>query len=248
MSAIFYQQTKLAKNYVRAGVHYGHSVREWNPKMAPYILYQKNGYHIIDLSKTARLLRFAGNIAEKKAFLGKDILFVGTTKISSKIVAKYAKKSKSFSITTRWLGGLLTNWSTIRKRIQKLHYLEHQKTSSSFFALPKKERNIKRKELEKLEKVFNGIKKMGNLPSLVIFTHQLKNKLAIQECLKLGIAVICLTDTNCNPDLVPYLIPANDDSISSVSFLLKYLSNRIIMGRKKRKKYLKTTPNLFSKP
>jgi len=224
---------EIAKQYVKASVHYGHKPREWNPKMAPYILYEKYGYHIFDLVKTSKLLKLAGNVLEKKAKKGGKFLFVGTNKISSSIIAQQAKRTDSYYINYRWLGGMLTNWPTIQTRIEQLKYLEEQDRSGKLELLSKKEYSAKRKEFDKLRRLFNGIKDMKTLPDAVIFTNQLKDSLAIQECLKLGIPTICIVDTNCNPDLIPYPIPANDDSSSSVNFILNYLVNRISSGYNK---------------
>eukprot|EP01039_Chlorochromonas_danica_P012235 gene12235-13934_t len=200
--------------------------------MAPYILYEKYGYHIFDLVKTSKLLKLAGNILQKKAEKNGKFLFVGTNKLSSSIIAKQAKRTNNFYINYRWLGGMLTNWSTIQKRIERLKYLEEQELNGSFETLSKKDYSAQRKEMDKLKRLFNGIKDMTSLPDAVIFTNQLKDSLAIQECLRLGIPTICIVDTNCNPDLIPYPIPANDDSSSSINFILNYLVNRISMGYK----------------
>jgi small subunit ribosomal protein S2 len=221
---------EIAKQYVKASVHYGHPPREWNPKMAPYILYAKYGYHIFDLVKTSKLLRLAGNVLQKKAEKGGKFLFVGTNRLSSSIVAKQAKRCDSFYINYRWLGGMLTNWSTVQNRVQRLKDLEKQELEGTFETLSKKEYSSLRKEMDKLRRLFNGIKDMTSLPDVVVFTNQLKDSLAIQECLRLGIPTICIVDTNCNPDLIPYPIPANDDSSSSINFILNYLVNRITAG------------------
>jgi small subunit ribosomal protein S2 len=221
---------EIAKQYVKASVHYGHAPKEWNPKMAPYILYAKYGYHIFDLVKTSKLLKVAGNVLQKKAEKGGKFLFVGTNKLSSSIVAKQAKRVNSFYINYRWLGGMLTNWSTIQKRIERLKDLEEQEKNGTFDTLSKKDYSAQRKEIDKLKRLFNGIKEMSDLPDAVIFTSQLKDSLAIQECLRLGIPTISIVDTNCDPDLVPYPIPANDDSSSSINFILNYLINRISLG------------------
>ena len=221
---------EIAKQYVKASVHYGHPPREWNPKMAPYILYVKYGYHIFDLVKTSKLLRLAGNVLQKKAEKGGKFLFVGTNRLSSSIVAQQAKRCDSFYINYRWLGGMLTNWSTVQNRIERLKVLEKEELAGNFEKLSKKEYSSLRKEMDKLRRLFNGIKDMSHLPDVVIFTSQLKDSLAIQECLRLGIPTICIVDTNCNPDLIPYPIPANDDSSSSINFILNYLVNRITTG------------------
>jgi small subunit ribosomal protein S2 len=221
---------EIAKQYIKASVHYGHSPKEWNPKMAPYILCAKYGYHIFDLVKTSKLLKLAGNVLEKKAEKGGKFLFVGTNKLSSSIVAKQAKRSNSYYINYRWLGGMLTNWSTVQMQIQRLKDLEKQESEGAFEILSKKDYSSKRKDLDKLRRLFSGIKDMTSLPDIVIFTSQLKDSLAIQECLRLGIPTICIVDTNCDPDLIPYPIPANDDSSSSINFILNYLVNRILAG------------------
>ena len=224
---------EIAKQYVKASVHYGHPPREWNPKMAPYILYEKYGYHIFDLVKTSKLLRLAGNVVQKKAEKKGKILFVGTNRLASSIIAKQAKRCDSFYINYRWLGGMLTNWPTVQKQIETLKILEQQESEGIYENLSKKEYSQKRKEIDKLRRLFNGIKDMSSLPDVVIFTNQLKDSLAIQECLRLGIPTICIVDTNCNPDLIPYPIPANDDSSSSINFILNYLVNRILTGYNK---------------
>jgi small subunit ribosomal protein S2 len=221
---------EIAKQYVKASVHYGHAPKEWNPKMAPYILCAKYGYHIFDLVKTSKLLKLAGNVLEKKAAKGGKFLFVGTNKLSSSIIAKQAKRSESYYINYRWLGGMLTNWSTVQLQIQRLKELEKQEAEGYFETLSKKDYSSKRKDLDKLRRLFNGIKDMTSLPDVVVFTNQLKDSLAIQECLRLGIPTICMVDTNCDPDLIPYPIPANDDSSSSINFILNYLVNRILAG------------------
>lgn len=221
---------EIAKQYIKASVHYGHAPKEWNPKMAPYLLYTKYGYHIFDLVKTSKLLRLAGNALQKKAEKGGKFLFVGTTRLASSIVAKQAKRCQSYYINYRWLGGMLTNWSTIQNRIQRLKDLEKQETEGSFESLSKKDYSAVRKEMDKLRRLFNGIKEMTMLPDAIIFTSQIKEINAIQECLRLGIPAISIVDSNCDPDLVPYPIPANDDSSSSINFILNYLVNRILTG------------------
>lgn len=220
----------IAKQYIKASVHYGHAPKDWNPKMAPYLLYTKYGYHIFDLVKTSKLLRLAGNTLQKKAENGGKFLFVGTNRLASSIVEKHAKRSNSYYINYRWLGGMLTNWSTIQKQIDRLKEFEKNELDGSFDTLSKKDYSRQRKEIDKLQRLFNGIKEMTTLPDAIIFTNQLKESNAIQECLRLGIPAISIVDSNCNPDLIPYPIPANDDSSSSIDFILKYLSDRIRIG------------------
>jgi ribosomal protein S2 len=170
---------EIAKRYVKASIHYGHRPREWNPKMAPYLLYTKYGYHIFDLVKTSKLLHLAGNILEQKVKRGKICLFVGTGKISAPLISKYAKQCNSFYINYRWLGGILTNWTTIQKRIAQLKELEALEIKGWLNQMSKKETRKKRKRLEKLRRLFQGIKDMPTLPDIVVFTNTLKDSLAI---------------------------------------------------------------------
>ena len=221
---------EIAKKYIQASVHYGHPPKEWNPKMAAYILYTKYGYHILDLVKTSRLLNIAGTVLEKKAEKGGKFLFVGTNKLSAPLIEEHAKRSNSFYINYRWLGGLLTNWPTIQKQIQLLKQLEVQELDGKFDLLSKKEQSLKRKQIERLRKLFQGIKNMTSRPDIVIFTSQWKDSLAIQECLRLGIPAISIVDTNGNPESIPYPIPANDDSSCSIDFILQSLVDRILTG------------------
>jgi small subunit ribosomal protein S2 len=244
----YLEKQELAKKYVKASVHYGHIPKEWNPKMAPYILYEKHGYHIIDLVKTVKFLKLAGTALEKKALKGQTFLFVGTTRMSSSVVATEAKKVNAFYINYRWLGGTLTNWPTLQKRIQKLKELEEEQISGTLEKLPRKEYNQKKKQLEKLKRSFGGIQNMTKLPDMVIFTNQLKDTLAIKECAKLGIPVVCLVDTNCDPDLIPYPIPANDDSHSSIKFIISNLAKRIADGYEKRRNLLEKKEQLKIDP
>lgn len=231
---------EIAKQYVKASVHYGHAPKEWNPKMAPYILYAKYGYHIFDLVKTSKLLRLAGNVLQKKAEKGGKFLFVGTNKVSSSIITKQAKRCNAYYINYRWLGGMLTNWQTIQNRIDQLKSFEEKELNGELDSLSKKEYSLERKKIDKLRRLFVGIKDMTELPDAVIFTSQLKDKLAIQECIRLGIPTISIVDSNCDPDLVPYPIPANDDSSSSINFILNYLVNRINVGYNSSNKVTKT--------
>ena len=230
---------EIAKQYIKASVHYGHVPREWNPKMAPYLLNIKYGYHIFDLVKTSKLLHLAGNILQKKAEKGANFLFVGTTRLAASIVSKQAQRCNSYYINYRWLGGMLTNWSTLQKQISRLKELEKQELEGQLKILSKKEYSCLRKEMNKLRRLFTGIKEMTTLPEVIIFTNQLKEVNAIQECLRLGIPAISIVDSNCDPDLIPYPIPANDDSSSSINFILNYLATRILIGSNKEEKNLK---------
>jgi small subunit ribosomal protein S2 len=220
------------KELLEAGVHFGHLTRKWNPKMAPFILMEENGIHLIDLNKTISKLEDAKSAIRNIVKSGKKVLFVATKKQAKELVSEEAKRVNMPFVTERWLGGMLTNWSTVQKRIERLKFLEQQELELNEDLISKKESSSRRKEMDKLKRLFNGIKEMTSLPDAVIFTSQLKDSLAIQECLRLGIPTICIVDTNCNPDLIPYPIPANDDSSSSINFILNYLVNRISLGYK----------------
>ena len=228
--------------YIKASLQYGHSLKEFNPKMAPYILGSKAGFHIFDLVKTSKLLHHAGYILEKKAEKGGSFLFVGTNTLVSSSIANHAKDCQSFYINYRWLGGLFTNWSTVKKQILLLKQLEHEELKNHWIILSKKDLAEKQKKIHRLRKLFQGIKEMKSLPEVVIFTNQLKDTLALKECLRQGITAICIADSNCDPFLAPYIIPANDDSISSINFILTFLATKILAGYKKKKViYYKTT-------
>lgn len=226
---------KIVSEYIESGLQYGHKPKEWNPKMAPYIKDEGSGYHIIDLVKSFQFLKYTSSIVKEKAEKSSTFLFVGTSKVSSNLIEKYAKTVDAYYINYRWLGGMLTNWPTIQKRIQRLKELNEISNHKEKFNFSKKEYNLQKKELEKLKKLFAGIENMTKLPDVVIFTSQLKDYLAIQECKKLGIICIAIADTNCDPNLVPYPIPGNDDSASSVEFVLKNLSTAIKAGYNKNK-------------
>lgn len=217
-------------NYLQASTQYGHKTPEWDPKMAPFLSCEKNGFHLFNVAKTLKLLKLTGYLLKKIAQENGTFLYVGTDRISAPLVAKYAIDANAFYINYRWLGGMLTNWTTIQKQITHLKKLELKEKNGSFAFLLKKELAKQKQEIEKLNKIFSGVKNMTSLPDAIIFTNQLKDSLAIQECLKLGIPAIAIVDSNCNPNLIPYPIPANDDSSSSINFILKYLTNSIRSG------------------
>ena len=216
---------------LEAGVHFGHQSRRWNPKMFPYIYTERNGIHIIDLVQTAQLLNEAYQFVYNSAKEGKTFLFLGTKRQAAGIVAKEALRSNSYYINQRWLGGMFTNWLTIKSRVDRLQVLEEQDESGLIDALPKKEAAILRKELDKLQKHLGGIKEMKKLPDLVIIVDQKKEITAIQECIKLGIPTICLLDTNCNPEVIDIPIPANDDAIRSIKLIIGKIADAILQGR-----------------
>ena len=216
---------------LEAGVHFGHQARRWNPKMFPYIYTERHGIHIIDLVQTAQLLNEANDLIKNFALDNKTFLFVGTKRQAASIIAEQALRSNSFYVNQRWLGGMLTNWNTIKTRVDRLKSLEEQDKSGIIDQLPKKEAASLRKELEKLKKHLDGIKNMQKIPDVVIIVDQKREVTAIQECVKLGITTLCILDTNCNPDLVDIPIPANDDAIRSIKLIVSKIADAILEGQ-----------------
>jgi small subunit ribosomal protein S2 len=217
---------------LESGVHFGHQTRRWNPKMSQYIYTARNGVHIIDLVQTAQLIEEAYEFVRGEADSGKRFLFIGTKRQAAAIIKQEALRSGSHFVNQRWLGGMLTNWETIRGRVERLKELEELENSGALDKRPKKEASVLRRELGKLEKYLGGIKTMRRLPDLVIVVDQRREYNAIQECQKLGIPIISLLDTNCDPDLVDVPIPANDDAIRSVKLILGKIGDAIIEGRR----------------
>lgn len=215
---------------LEAGVHFGHQARRWNPQMFPYIYTEKNGIHVIDLVQTAQLLTEAYNLIKQAASEGKTFLFVGTKQQASSIIAQEAKRCGANYINQRWLGGTLTNWVTIRSRVEYLKDLEYKEANGTLDQLPKKEAALLRRNLEKLRKNLDGIKNMRNLPDMVIIVDQKREITAIQECVKLGIPIICILDTNCDPKYVDIPIPANDDAIRSIKLIISKIADAIQEG------------------
>ncbi len=216
---------------LEAGVHFGHQARRWNPKMFPYIYTERHGIHIIDLVQTAQLLTEAYDLIKNLAADNKTFLFIGTKRQAASIIAEQALRSNSFYVNQRWLGGMLTNWSTIRSRVERLKSLENQEENGVISQLPKKEAACLRKERDKLKKHLDGIKNMKKIPDIVIIVDQKREATAIQECIKLGITTICILDTNCNPDIVDIPIPANDDAIRSIKLIISKISDAILEGK-----------------
>lgn len=218
---------------LEAGVQFGHKAYRWNPKMFPYIYTERNNIHIIDLVQSAQLLKQANAFIKSAAEQNKTFLFVGTKKQISKLIASEAKQCKSYYINHRWLGGTLTNWSTLKSRIEKLKELEKQEVEGIFDLLTKKEASLRRKKLEKLRKYLNGIKEMETIPDVVIVIDQKREITAIRECRKLKIPIVSILDTNCDPDLVDIPIPGNDDAVRSVKLILHSLTESINSGKSK---------------
>ena len=216
---------------LEAGVHFGHQARRWNPKMFPYIYTERNGIHIIDLVQTAQLLTEACDFIKQASSDGKKVLFLGTKRQAAGIIAQEAQRCDSYYVNQRWLGGMLTNWVTIKSRVSRLRQLEEQDKSGLIDQLPKKEAAVLRKELDKLHKHLNGIKNMNRLPDIVVVVDQKRETTAIQECLKLGIPTICILDTNCSPEIINIPIPANDDAIRSIKLIVGKIADAIYDGK-----------------
>lgn len=219
------------KQLLEAGVHFGHQTRRWDPKMAEYIFQARNGIHIIDLQKTSKKLDEAYAFLKEQAEAGKTVLFVGTKKQAQECVKEAAEKCGMYYVNQRWLGGTLTNFSTIRKRIGRLLELEKMQEDGTFEVLPKKEVILLKKEMEKLEKNLGGIKEMTEVPGVMFIVDPKKEKIGILEARKLGIPVIGLVDTNCNPQDVDYAIPGNDDAIRAVKLIVDCMANAVIEGK-----------------
>ena len=218
---------------LEAGVHFGHKAHRWNPKMFPYIYSEVNNIHILDLIQSATLLKKAMKYLEVAASKNQKVLFVGTKRQATTLIAQEATRSNSYYVNHRWLGGMLTNWSTMKERIEKLKDLEKQESEGTFDLLTKKEGALRRKELAKLRKYLDGIKSMTSLPDVVIIIDQRREITAIAECRKLGIPVVSILDTNCDPDLVDIPIPGNDDAVRSIKLILTLLTDSIIKGQMK---------------
>ena len=219
---------------LEAGVHFGHQTQRWNPKMKPYIYGARNGIYVIDLRKTTDLLDEAYNLVRDFAAKGKNVLFVGTKKQAAEVVAEEAKRSGAYYINRRWLGGMLTNFETIRGRVNRLKEMEEFINNGYIDKLPKKEVAQINRQLAKLSKTLGGIKDMRGLPELIFVVDQAKEEIAIKEANKLGIPVICLADTNANPDGINYIIPGNDDAIRSIKLITSKLADAVLEGKQLR--------------
>ena len=219
------------KQLLEAGVHFGHQTRRWNPKMKPYIFTERNGIYILDLQKTVKLADTAYNFIRDIAKDNGTILFVGTKKQAQEAIESEAKRCGMYYISNRWLGGLLTNFQTIKKRIDRLKYLDNFENTEEFKLRPKKEVIKMMAEREKLEKNLGGIKNMAKMPAAIFVVDPKKEHLAIQEARKLHIPVVAIVDTNCDPDEVDYVIPGNDDAIRAVKLIAAAMANAVIEGR-----------------
>lgn len=219
------------KQLLEAGVHFGHQTRRWNPKMAPYIFTERNGIYIIDLQKTVKKVDEAYDFLRSVAEEGKNILFVGTKKQAQEAVKEEALKSGMFYVNERWLGGMMTNFATIRKSINRLKELEAMEEDGTFEVLSKKEVLALKREQEKLEKSLGGIKDMEELPGALFIVDPRKERIAVAEAKKLNIPIVAIVDTNCDPDEIDYVIPGNDDAIRAVKLLTSRMADAVIEGR-----------------
>jgi len=219
------------KQLLEAGVHFGHQTRRWNPKMAPYIFTERNGIYILDLQKTVKLLEQAYNFIREVAAEGKSVLFVGTKKQAQESIESEAKRCGMFYVNHRWLGGMLTNFATISQRIRRLKELEEMENNGMFDVLPKKEVMKLRAEKEKLEKNLGGIKEMRELPGAVFIVDPKKEHIAVREARILGIPIVAIVDTNCDPDEVDYVIPGNDDAIRAIKLITSKIADAVLEGR-----------------
>ena len=219
------------KQLLEAGVHFGHQTRRWDPRMAEYIFQARNGIHIIDLQKASKKIDEAYEFIKEQLEEGKTVLFVGTKKQAQECMKEAAIKSGMYYVDQRWLGGMLTNFDTIQKRIQRLKELETMEQDGTFDVLPKKEVIILKKEMEKLEKNLGGIKDMTELPGVIFLVDPKKERIAVLEAKKLGIPTVGIVDTNCNPEDLDYPIPGNDDAIRAVKLIADVMANAVIEGK-----------------
>ena len=219
------------KQLLEAGVHFGHQTRRWDPRMAEYIFQARNGIHIIDLQKTSKKIDEAYNFVKEQVEEGKSVLFVGTKKQAQECMKEAALKCDMFYVDQRWLGGMLTNFKTIRERVERLKKLELMEQDGTFEVLPKKEVIKLKKEMEKLENNLGGIKGMEELPGVVFIVDPKKERIAILEAKRLGIPVVGLVDTNCSPEDIDYPIPGNDDAIRAVKLIADVIANAVIEAK-----------------
>ncbi|MCL5116243.1 MAG: 30S ribosomal protein S2 [Firmicutes bacterium] len=219
------------KQLLEAGVHFGHQTRRWNPKMKPYIFTERNGIYIIDLQKTVRKVDDAYNFIRQVGMDGGKVLFVGTKKQAQEAVAEEAQRSGDYFVNQRWLGGMLTNFDTIKRRVKRLAELKEQEASGQWERLPKKEVSSLTRQKEKLEKYLGGIEGMRELPQALFVVDPRKEHIAVTEARKLGIPIVGIVDTNCDPDEIDYVIPGNDDAIRAVRLLTAKMADALTEGR-----------------
>ncbi|MBE3091335.1 MAG: 30S ribosomal protein S2 [Candidatus Atribacteria bacterium] len=220
------------KQLLEAGVHFGHQMRRWDPKMKPYIFTERNNIYIIDLQQTVKLVEIAYDFIREISSNGGNVLFVGTKKQAQEAIKNEAERCGMFYINYRWLGGILTNFDTIRKRVKRFHELEEMENNKMFEVLPKKEVINLKREKEKLEKILTGIKDMVKLPAAIFVVDPKKEKIAVAEAIKLSIPIVAIVDTNCNPEEIDYVIPGNDDAIRAVKLISSVIADAVLEGKK----------------
>jgi len=225
-------ESTLVKQLLESGVHFGHQTKRWNPKMKQFIFGEKNGIYIIDLEKTALALTKAMDFLSQTARSGDYILFVGTKKQAQEIVKEAAKRCGMFYVNQRWLGGLLTNFQTVKKSVRRLNDIERMRDDGTFKKLSKKEISMLTKEMAKLLKNLEGVRSMEKLPRALFVVDSKKEEIAVKEANKLGIPVVGLVDTNCDPDLIDYIIPGNDDAIKAIKFVTGLAADAVLEGNK----------------
>lgn len=221
------------KQLLEAGVHFGHQMRRWDPRMKPYIFTDRNNIYIIDLQQTVKFVEAAYDFIREISSDGGNILFVGTKKQAQETIKSESERCGMFYINYRWLGGTLTNFDTIKKRVKRLNELQEMESNKMFEVLPKKEVINLKREKEKLEKILTGIKDMEKLPAAIFVVDPKKEKIAVAEANKLSIPIVAIVDTNCNPDEIDYIIPGNDDAIRAVKLISSVIANAVIEGKKK---------------
>ena len=221
----------VMKDLLEAGVHFGHPTRKWDPRMKPFIFQERNDIYIIDLMKTLNYVRKAFDAVKEMARNGGNILFVGTKKQAVQSIKEASEKCDMYYINNRWLGGMLTNFATIKKSIARLKRIEKEEVDGTFEKLPKKEVILLLKEKDKLEKNFAGIKDMENLPDMLFVIDPMQEAIAVSEARKLGIPVVAVVDTNCNPEIIDYPIPGNDDAIRAISLFANVIASAVIEGQ-----------------
>ena len=222
------------RDLLETGVHFGHSKSRWNPKMAPFLYGVRNGIHIVDLNKTVVYLEQAYHFVADSVAQGAEVLFVGTKKQAKDVIREEAERAGVPYVNERWVGGLLTNFRTVRKSILKLHTLERMEAEGVFDVLPKKEVRVLRRKMERLKKLYGGIVNMERIPNILWVVDTVRENIAVQEAKKLGITVVAIADSNCDPDLIDYPIPGNDDAIKSIKLLTSKIADAILEGKQRR--------------
>lgn len=219
------------RDLLEAGTHFGHQTRRWDPKMKPYIFAQRNGIHIVDLQKTLACLRRAYEVVRATAQAGRPILFVGTKPQAVEVIRQESERCGQYFVTERWLGGMMTNWQTIRQNIRHLDHLDRISADGTYEKLKKKEVLLLEKERIRMARTLGGIRKMSNLPGLMFIVDTNKERLALAEARKLNIPAVAIVDTNCDPELVTYPIPGNDDALRSIELIARNMADAVIEGR-----------------